>query len=78
MEVSFLGVLHDDVQVLLVHKRLIVLYDIRMFQGTENRDFVICSLDVIFLNLTLGFTFIELELIFFSANVLPSAILRIL
>jgi hypothetical protein len=51
MKVTFLSVLHNDVQILIVHERLIVLDNVRMLKRTQNGNLVVGCFHVVFLEL---------------------------
>lgn len=49
MKVTFLGILHNDVKILFVHERLIVLDNVGMLKRTQNGDLVVGCFHVVFL-----------------------------
>jgi hypothetical protein len=49
MKVTFLGILHNDVKILFVHERLIVLDNVGMLKRTQNGNLVVGCFHVVFL-----------------------------
>lgn len=78
MKVAFLGVLHNNEKVLIIHKRLVVFYYVGVLKRTDNCDFIVGCFHVIFLGIMRRVTLMELELIFLRAKVFPSEIRLIL
>ena len=49
MKVTFLGILHNNVEILFVHERFIVLDNVGMLKRTENGNLIVGCFHVVFL-----------------------------
>lgn len=78
MKVTFGSVLHYDIELVLVHERLVILDNVWVSKRAENGYFIVGCFYVVSLKIYELITFIELELIFFRAYILLSMVLRIL